>query len=98
MIGVGAGVVDRDYTGKIKVVLFNHSKDGLQVEKGDRIAQIILEQIKTPKTKKTTKIVKTKRGKKGFGSTGIKDVEMRDIGNEMELDELEGESVDPGVR
>src|ERR1700722_13284546 len=37
MIRIGAGVIDRDYNGEIKVLLLNHSNDGLQVKKGDRI-------------------------------------------------------------
>ena len=47
-IDVGAGVVDRDYRGEIGVVLINHSSKDFEVNVGDRIAQMILEQIKTP--------------------------------------------------
>ena len=47
-IDVGAGVVDRDYRGEIGVVLFNHSAVDFPVQVGDRIAQLILEKIKTP--------------------------------------------------
>src|ERR1700719_750621 len=98
MIGIGAGVIDRDYTGEIKVVLLNHSNDGLQVKKGDRIMQLILEKILTPKIRKITKITKTKRGKKGFGSTGVRDIEMTNAKDEMEIDGVEGELADPGIR
>ena len=42
-IGVGAGIVDSDYWGEIKVVLFNHSAENFKVHAGDRIAQLILE-------------------------------------------------------
>lgn len=42
-IDVGAGVIDRDYRGWVGVVLFNHSQDQFVVNKGDRIAQFILE-------------------------------------------------------
>jgi deoxyuridine 5'-triphosphate nucleotidohydrolase len=44
-IDVGAGVVDADYRGPIGVVLFNFGADDFIVEKGDRIAQLILEKI-----------------------------------------------------
>ena len=44
-IQVGAGVIDRDYRGHVKVMLFNHSAMPFQFEKGDRIAQLILEKI-----------------------------------------------------
>jgi dUTP pyrophosphatase len=43
-IGVGAGVIDRDYRGVLKVVMFNHCADrAFLVSKGDHIAQLILE-------------------------------------------------------
>ena len=45
---LGAGLVDLDYWGEIKVVLFNHSAKDFAVYAGDRIAQLILERIETP--------------------------------------------------
>ena len=39
-IGVGVGVVDLDYRGEIKVVLFNHFAEDFAVQAGDRIAQL----------------------------------------------------------
>ena len=47
-IDVGAGVVDSDYRGEIKVILFNHSTEDFAVQAGDQIAQLILERIETP--------------------------------------------------
>ena len=44
-IQVGAGVIDHDYRGHVKVVLFNHGIAPFRFEKGDRIAQLILEKI-----------------------------------------------------
>ena len=52
-IHVGAGVVDSDYQGKIKAVLFNHSTEDFAVQAGDRIAQLILKRIETPQVKKS---------------------------------------------
>jgi deoxycytidine triphosphate deaminase len=43
-----AGVVDEDYRGVIKVVLFNHSDSPFEVKSGDRIAQFICERIYYP--------------------------------------------------
>ena len=43
-----AGVIDSDYRGEIKVVLFNHSDVDFEIKKGDRIAQLICEKIKNP--------------------------------------------------
>lgn len=47
-IDVGAGVVDRDYRGNVGVVLFNLSKSDYEVHHGDRIAQLVVERIRTP--------------------------------------------------
>ena len=68
---VGAGVVDPDYTGEIKVILFNHSKKPFVVKPGDKIAQIVVEQAKTPRIQLLMYLKTTKRGAKGFGSTNF---------------------------
>ena len=47
-IDVGAGVVDSDYWGKIKVILFDHCAKDFAIQAGDQIAQLILERFKTP--------------------------------------------------
>lgn len=67
---VGAGVIDRDYTGNIGVVLFNHSNKDLSIEKGDRVAQLILEKNSNYSVIETSDLKHTKRGEDGFGSTG----------------------------
>jgi dUTP pyrophosphatase len=68
---VGAGVIDPDYTGEVKVVLFNHGENDFEVKKGDRIAQLILERCETPPIGEIINLVKeTERGSSGFGSTG----------------------------
>ena len=51
-INIGTGVVDSDYQGKIKVVLFNHSIKDFAIQASDRIPQLILESIDTPQVKK----------------------------------------------
>ena len=73
-IDVGAGVVDRDYRGEIGVVLINHSNKDFEVNVGDRIAQMILEQIKTPEVEEQANLDQTERGEKGFGSTGTNEM------------------------
>lgn len=71
-IQAGAGVIDRDYTGKIMVVLFNHSDTDFMFKKGDRIAQLILERIvEDAETVVVESLDKSERGKDGFGSTGV---------------------------
>ena len=70
-IQTGAGVVDRDYTGEVKVVLFNHSNKDFEINKGDRVAQLILEKIvDDAEVVVVNNLEETARGINGFGSTG----------------------------
>ena len=70
-IDIGAGVIDRDYTGNVGIVLFNHKDEDFLVTKGDRVAQLICEKIEYPKLVEMDELPDTKRGSSGFGSTGI---------------------------
>ena len=47
-IHTGAGVIDADYRGPVKVLLFNLCGDDFKVEAGDRIAQLIVERVRSP--------------------------------------------------
>lgn len=71
-ISTGAGVIDADYRGEVKVVLFNHSKKDFEIKKGDRIAQLVLERIINADIKEISaeELTNTERGAGGFGSTG----------------------------
>lgn len=71
-IQVGAGVIDSDYTGSVKVILFNHGTAPFTVQPGDRIAQVIFEKIETPDLVECAleDLAATERGAGGFGSTG----------------------------
>ncbi|XP_060519136.1 deoxyuridine 5'-triphosphate nucleotidohydrolase-like, partial [Cylas formicarius] len=71
-IDVGAGVVDEDYRGVLKVVLFNHSDSDFDIKSGDRIAQLICEKIYYPDLEEVQELGDTVRGEGGFGSTGTK--------------------------
>lgn len=70
-IDVGAGVIDRDFTGNVAIVLFNHKDEDFFVNKGDRVAQLICEKIESPDLCEVVDLPMTVRGKSGFGSTGI---------------------------
>ena len=70
-IDCGAGVVDADYRGNIGVVLFNFGDEDFMVEIGDRVAQLILEQISMVPAIEVDELTETERGAGGFGSTGI---------------------------
>lgn len=69
-IDVLAGVIDRDYTGLVKAILHNTGDKDFEIKKGDRIAQLVLEKIVTPKTTIVDELKTTTRTG-GFGSTGI---------------------------
>ena len=71
-IDVGAGVVDADYRGPVGVILFNlDNENAFEVQKGDRIAQLILEKISMTGLEEVDDLDKTDRGAGGFGSTGV---------------------------
>lgn len=71
-ISTGAGVIDADYRGEVKVVLFNHSQKDFEIKAGDRIAQLVLERIVNAEIAVISKeeLDNTDRGEGGFGSTG----------------------------
>ena len=69
---IGAGVIDADYRGNVGVVIFNHSDEDISVSQGDRVAQLIIEQISTPVVEDVEgDLDDTERGEGGFGSTGM---------------------------
>jgi len=71
MIHCGAGVVDADYRGEVGVVLFNFGEEDFIVNVGDRVAQMILEEIAMVECEEVDSLDDTERGAGGFGSTGI---------------------------
>jgi dUTP pyrophosphatase len=74
-IDVGAGIIDSDYRGEVKVLLINNSVNDFVVKKGDRISQLILKMIYTPEIKIVEHLSKSERNDGGFGSTNnIKDI------------------------
>jgi dUTP pyrophosphatase len=67
---IGAGVIDADYRGPIGVVMFNHADEDLQIETGDRVAQLVIEQISMAPLTEVEELDDTERGEGGYGSTG----------------------------
>lgn len=61
-----------DYRGTVGVVLFNHSDQDFSYNVGDRVAQLVLEQIVTPEVEELEELDDTERGEGGFGSTNKK--------------------------
>ena len=70
-IDVGAGVVDEDFSGNICIILFNFSNEDFYISKGDRVAQLIFEQIVIAPVVEVGDVSSTIRGDRGFGSSGI---------------------------
>ena len=66
------GTIDADYRGELKVILINLSDKVFVVEKGLRIAQMILCPVVKATLKEVTELENTERGSGGFGSTGTK--------------------------
>ena len=65
------GTIDYGYTGSIKAVLFNHSKENVYIRKGQKITQLVVMPIYTPKPVLVDRFEVTERGNGGFGSTGM---------------------------
>ena len=68
-----AGVVNRDYTREISVILYNSSQSKFTIARQDRIVQLILEWIVHPEVHTVNQLKETNRGEGGFGSTGLND-------------------------
>ena len=66
------GTIDADYRGELKVILINLGNKTFVVEKGTRIAQMVLCPIVKVKFKEVDNLDNTDRGAGGFGSTGLK--------------------------
>lgn len=70
-ISVNAGVIDKTYTGPVKVLLVNHGENEFFIKEGDRIAQLILEKIvEDCDVVQVDELKETVRGNGGFGSSG----------------------------
>ena len=66
-VHVGAGVLDPDYTGEVKILLINAAQCYHYIKRGDPIAQLILEKISLPILKRVDELPPTKRGEHGCG-------------------------------
>ena len=65
------GTIDADYRGEIGVILINLSGSDFEINKGDRIAQMIIAKHETIEWEAVDKLDESVRGDKGFGSTGV---------------------------
>jgi len=66
------GTIDSGYRGEIKVILINHDKySPFKVQKGDRIAQLVIQRVEQVEFVEVNNLDETSRGVDGFGSTGV---------------------------
>jgi len=64
------GTIDADYRGEIKVILINLSNEIQVIQDGDRIAQIVFQQVEKREWQLVENLETTQRGDGGFGHTG----------------------------
>ena len=66
------GTIDSDYRGEVGVLLINHGDELFVIERGMRIAQLVISPIIQLTWDEVETLTETARGKRGFGSTGLK--------------------------
>ena len=66
------GTIDADYRGEVCVILVNLSSEPFVVERGERVAQLVLSRHETIEWEAAESLSQTERGEGGFGSTGVK--------------------------
>ncbi|MFD1011739.1 dUTP diphosphatase [Shinella fusca] len=66
------GTVDSDYRGEVKVLLVNLGEEAFTVERGMRIAQMVIAPVTQVAVNETAQASETARGAGGFGSTGVR--------------------------
>ena len=66
------GTIDSDYRGEVKIILANFGKEPFTIERGDRIAQLVVARYEKVDWELSEKLPETQRGEGGFGSTGFK--------------------------
>src|SRR6266404_3012765 len=71
------GTVDSDYRGEIQVILVNFGSESFSVERGQRIAQVVIAPVFRAQLFESEKLAKTVRGAQGFGSTGQEAIDKK---------------------
>jgi dUTP pyrophosphatase len=64
------GTIDADYRGEIKVLLINLGPEPVRLERGERIAQLVIAPVLQGEPREVTELSETRRGSGGFGHTG----------------------------
>jgi dUTP pyrophosphatase len=66
------GTVDAGYRGELMVTLYNTDTNDFEIEVGDRIAQLVIQEVSRAKFVAVERLPDSARGDQGFGSTGAK--------------------------
>ena len=66
------GTIDADYRGEVRVILVNLGTEDFVIERGERIAQLVLARHEVIEWEEVSELADTERGAGGFGSTGAK--------------------------
>ena len=64
------GTIDSDYRGELKIILINHGQEHFTIQRGDRIAQLVVAPVVQARWDEVDELDETARGEGGFGSTG----------------------------
>lgn len=64
------GTIDADYRGEVGVILINHGEEDYTIERGMRIAQMVIARVRQLEWHEVSDLDETDRGEGGFGSTG----------------------------
>lgn len=64
------GTIDSDYRGELKVIMINHGSESFAIQRGDRVAQLVLAPVVQAAWSEVAELDATERGAGGFGSTG----------------------------
>ena len=65
------GVIDSNYRGEWMIGLVNLGQEEYKIEKGQKIAQVLIQKIEQPEIKEVEELEETNRGDRRFGSTGL---------------------------
>lgn len=64
------GTIDSAWRGELAVILINHSDEDVKIEKGSRIAQMVISEVPQIEVEEVDELDETDRGENGFGSSG----------------------------
>jgi dUTP pyrophosphatase len=66
-----AGVLDHTYRGELKILLYNTDTIAHKIEKGQKVAQLVVQKVVSEEIREVDHLDSTIRGERGFGSTGL---------------------------